>query len=1420
MNPNSLLAAASFTPHSLQSPNAWVGHLPFAAWLIKEVRPKIFVELGTHSGNSYFSFCQSVVESGIPSKCFAVDTWQGDEHAGRYNEDIFNKVNAYHQERYAEFSRLLRTTFDDAVTYFSDESIELLHIDGLHTYEAVRHDFDTWLPKLAAGAVVMFHDVNVRERNFGVWKLWEELQARYPNNVEFVHSHGLGVLQLNNAPDDKKLEWLYPNSPEKQNLVNYFAALGSRQLERFELNELRGQVVALTQAVAERDSQIVSFDEALADRDEKISSLDQALAERDSQIFSLDQALADRDNQIASLTEGMVRRGEWALRLESELKNAQSSLATVTQSNSWKLTLPLREARRWVNSPTRQFRRYLRAILKFAKGIYQALPLSPQTKAKHRNALAKYLPRVLLATGAHPATVPVFALPTPTLTEARLEEIHLVVSEKPVVSVIIPVYGKLAYTLRCLRSISLNPPSTDFEIVIIDDCSPDNSAEVLKTVPGIRLLQNAQNLGFIRSCNAGANASLGEYLLFLNNDTEVQANWMEELLRTFYEFPGTGLAGSKLVYPDGRLQEAGGIIWQDGSAWNFGRLQDSNMPVYNYARQVDYCSGASIMVPKTLFDELGGFDEHYLPAYCEDADLALKIQAKGYRVIYQPLSMVIHHEGITSGTDTSQGTKSFQVQNTKKLHERWKDRLRTHEVPGIDVDAAKDRRASRRVLVIDHCTPTPNHDSGSIDAYNLMLFLREMDFQVTFIPEDNYIYMPNYTAAMQRVGVEMLYAPYVTNVEQHLKDSGNRYDLVFLFRPVVAERHMTAVRKLCPKAKVIFHTVDLHFLRMMREAELHSIESKKKAAESMRQRELSLISAADVSTVLSTQELLELTQYVPIDKVRLLPYSRNTMGTTKGHSDRSDVVFVGGFQHPPNVDAVQYFASEVMPLLRKKVPGVRFYVVGSKPPADIQALSSEDIILMGFVEQLEPLLDKMRVSVAPLRYGAGIKGKIGTAMAVGLPVVATSLAAEGMSLTDGENILVADGREAFVDAITRIYQDETLWSHISQNGLTFADRAWGAEAAWRILAGILRELGFDIAGEPREQLRLYPSNYRDSSIKNKKSQESPDGVDEAYQKKLQQELAIYEKQVNVHDLPDIYHYWSNKYVAKMFAEAGFRSVVEFFSLNLLATAARTGSASANFVSVGSGNCDLEVAVAKSLVDAGCNNFILECLEINTAMLERGKENAEANDVLGNMRFVQADFNTWVAGKKYDAVMANQSLHHVTRLEHLFDQILDALYDDGSFVISDMIGRNGHQRWPEALEIIDKFWKELPESYKFNVLLKRFEEEYDNWDCSKEGFEGIRAQDVLPLLLQRFQCEKFVGFGNAIDVFVDRCFGHHFNPQSEWDRNFIDRVHSEDESGLLAGRLTPTHMMAVFVKTLHCPPYYSRGIDPARSIRKP
>lgn len=295
MNQKSLLEIATFTPFSLAAPAAWAGHLPFAAWIMGELSPGIFVELGTHTGNSYFSFCQAAAEFKVASKCYAVDTWQGDEHAGQYDNSIFVKVNEHNESHYAAFSRLLRMTFDDAASYFEDGSVALLHIDGLHTYEAVRHDFETWLPKLAPGAVVLFHDTNVRERGFGVWKLWQELQERYPANLEFAHSNGLGVLQLNDTPESQKLDWLTAEQSEKQLLRAYFSALGAHQAERLES----------TRRMDEQEKNFISEKQEI---------------------------LFEKAQQSSAFNE-----------LGLAFRNLESQMQSIFQSTSWRITSPLRK---------------------------------------------------------------------------------------------------------------------------------------------------------------------------------------------------------------------------------------------------------------------------------------------------------------------------------------------------------------------------------------------------------------------------------------------------------------------------------------------------------------------------------------------------------------------------------------------------------------------------------------------------------------------------------------------------------------------------------------------------------------------------------------------------------------------------------------------------------------------------------------------------------------------------------------------------------------------------------------------------------------------------------------------------------------------------------------------------------------------
>lgn len=329
---NELLKAANFSPLSLQLPDAWCGHLPFAAWLIKSFKPKTFVELGTHTGNSFFAFCQAAIESQLATKCYAVDTWQGDEHAGVYGDEIFHQVSTHHQEHYSGFARLMRMTFDEATSYFSDASIDLLHIDGLHTYEAVKHDFENWLPKLAPGSIVLFHDTNVRERDFGVWKLWAELQSAYPNNLEFTHSNGLGVLQLNNAPEGKRLSWLGPDYQGRRQLADYFSALGAKQVDRLSLEQQKLQTAYFRQSAAELEQQLTTVHQTISEKDAYLKTLEDAFRAKSQYLSELEQrfhkleaeareAIQAKSNQLLELESTLRQQADNLEQLKREIKN-------------------------------------------------------------------------------------------------------------------------------------------------------------------------------------------------------------------------------------------------------------------------------------------------------------------------------------------------------------------------------------------------------------------------------------------------------------------------------------------------------------------------------------------------------------------------------------------------------------------------------------------------------------------------------------------------------------------------------------------------------------------------------------------------------------------------------------------------------------------------------------------------------------------------------------------------------------------------------------------------------------------------------------------------------------------------------------------------------------------------------------------
>ncbi|MAU62362.1 MAG: hypothetical protein CMI62_16700 [Parvibaculum sp.] len=624
------------------------------------------------------------------------------------------------------------------------------------------------------------------------------------------------------------------------------------------------------------------------------------------------------------------------------------------------------------------------------------------------------------------------------LTE--IEPVLLVGTESPDVSIVMQAGGRMEELLSLLDSLAWHETRWRCEIVVTDTALlPQERAVLLTRIPWIRTV-----------CGSAVNDDLrGEYIVLLGGTTRVVTRWLDELIGSFSLFPAAGIVGPRILRNDLSLQQAGGIVLSGGAVRRYGFGKAPDHPRFSYARQTDFVSAASLAIRRNLWSRLGGFDTA-VPVSHRAADLAFRARKAGFEVWYQPVSQVIACDEETFGEQATGKDEETERADIAAFHDRWRSVLRRHGDPATSAIEKANRYSGKPLVVFDRTTPAPDRDAGSHLAASLIHAYMQLGRRVVFTPPPNYKSRDYYTRDLQRLGVECLHKPHFGSVAE-IAEYVKNVDHVLVFRVNVLGPLYDDIRAAWPDARIIYNTVDLHHLREARQAEIAQDEALSRKAAETEEKELSLIRKADCTVVLSETERELLLRSVPeaADSLVVFPYIFE-MPERKNPpplmSARRDIVFLGGYMHMPNIDAAHFLKEKIWPRLRPHLPAdARLLLVGADAGPEIYALSGDGVEVTGFVADLEPVFDSARVFVAPLRFGAGIKGKVIHALAHGVPSVVSPIAAEGMGLVDERDLLVAEGEGAFCEAVLRLYGDEVLWEELHGNGLSFVERNYSWE---------------------------------------------------------------------------------------------------------------------------------------------------------------------------------------------------------------------------------------------------------------------------------------------------------------------------------------------------------------------------------------
>ncbi len=1170
---NSFISPASFwLPHRPSINSGWAEHAPFAFWLIGALKPKMLVELGTHTGYSFSAFCQAVDEYRLTTNCYAVDTWRGDEHAGFYGDEVFDELSFYIKNRYGRFASLIRSTFDEALQGFEDGSVDLLHIDGRHFYEDVKADYSSWKIKLSPNAVVLFHDINVRDRDFGVYKLWEQLRAEH-SSFEFEHGNGLGVLGLGDQSKGPLKQLFDLSNAERIELQKLYCYLGRavsnyfdigariHAIQRFEqelqsageyARRLEADIKSRTENEKEATSYVRSLEAKLnaSSADEPAlpdvpaftptvpskaeltaeasfagpSSADQSIVASPpseelirslkTRIDRLQFGIASRDHAIAEGARAVQRARSEQRRLidavslksaefenlilefqrlrsqnaellagqqrgaayhdnvnlsiiaESEHLRAQllvvrQQLNDVLGSTSWKATALVRRV--LANSVVS--RRMVRRLLKLVWWTI-TLQLRARIVARYKATLPSKVPAELASPVPHaretssvspaypaegmPVSHPGGGQEYPLLnskilnekeifTEVAAAELHsfLASGERisfptvhaPDISVVIVVWNQAHLTLRCLRALSAQV-GPSFEIVVIDNASSDHTERLLAQFDGIVVISNETNEGFLLGCNRGVTAARGDSVLLLNSDAFVQPGALSAAFAALGA--NVGAVGGRLVLPSGSLQEAGSIVWADGSTLGYGRGLSPTASDAMFRRNVDYCSGAFLLTPRELWNRLKGFDVAFAPAYYEEADYCMRVWELGLRVVYEPGAVVDHYE---FGSEAKRGDMlASSLKNRKLFRERHSEALlKNHLPPGVgNILGARTRLTSERgrLLVIDNEIPIGSLGSGYPRANAILKEAEALGWFVTFFPIHQVHVNWEQARAEVPSEIEIVAEHAHPRLLEFLQNRSGYYNAIIVSRPdnmAIFKNIVQSQPEVLHGTRVIYDAEAVFSMRDAAKARLDGTPFSEAELNRRLDAEIGLAQGADRIICVSEEEanLFSTRQGSP---VHVLSHPSDSLIDAPSFDSRSGFLFVGRLleKEAPNWDGLAWFIANCWPIIRAQLPDAALNVIGHLHD-EHDELKAPGVRLLGPVADLKPFYDAGRVFIAPIRFAAGVPIKILEATAAGLPTLGTRLMARQLGWRSGVEIAADDTFGLLSSAAISLHEDRCAW---------------------------------------------------------------------------------------------------------------------------------------------------------------------------------------------------------------------------------------------------------------------------------------------------------------------------------------------------------------------------------------------------------